>query len=173
MDSCRTAWCRTLLCGIAVCSASGHLYADTFASTDYADTQPVAVTFFTEPANASLYSPSGGLYGATPLTLYYQVPPAWDGCVQLEPLQAIWVSGAKSDVQLSACPEKGRDQHYTFQRPELAGADLDTWFAEKVEQLALVEEPASVSKNPAHAATEEPPSGNLVTCIDHSARGCR
>ena len=181
MDSCKAACCRALLCGIAVCSGSGYLYAnasasaDAFADSDYADVQPVAVTFFTEPANASLYSPSGGLYGAKPLTLYYEVPPTWDGRLQLEPLEAIWVSGAKSEVQLSACPENSHDQHYTFLRPDLAGADLDTWFAEKVDQLALVEEPASLSKNPAHAATEEPLSGNLVTCIDHgpSASGCR
>jgi hypothetical protein len=133
------------------------------------------LTFFTEPANASLYSPSGGLYGATPLTLYYEVPQIWDGCVELEPLQAVWVSGAESEVELTACPENSHNQHFTFVRPDLGGADLDVWFADKVEQLAMVQDPVSYSRNPAHAARVEPLSGNLVTCSDNNqgASGCR
>jgi hypothetical protein len=166
MDSCKAA-----LCGVAICLGAGHLYAD----TDSSDAGQVAVTFFTDPANASLYSPTGGLYGASPLTLYYQLPPTWDGCVQLEALQAVWVSGVDAEVHLTACPEHSRSQHYTFTRPDLAGADLDRWFAEKVEQLAMVEDPVSRSKHPAHAATVEPLSGNLVTCSDHGRGGgaCR
>lgn len=166
MSSRTTAWCC-----IAACFASGYLYAD----TDDAAVQQVAVTYFTEPANGSVYSPSEGLYGATPLTLYYELPRRWDGCVQLEPLRARWASGAESEVQLSACPENGRNQHYTFVRPAQAGADVDIWFADKVEQLAMVDEPANVSKNPANAARVEPLGGNLVSCNDRapSSSSCR
>ena len=166
---------------IALWFGSGCVFADTLpvdalrVETGSTDVEQVAVTFFTEPANASLYSPSGGLYGATPLTLYYQLPPTWDGCLQLEPLQAVWVSGVDSEVALTACPQNSRNQHYTFRRPDLAGAELDRWFAEKVEQLAMVEDPVDLSRDPAHAAVAEPLTGNLVTCSDHGQNpgGCR
>ena len=162
---------KAVLGVIACCLSGAYVYADAQPSA----AQQVAVTFFTEPANASLYSPSGGLYGASPLTLYYQVPPAWEDCVELEPLQAVWVSGAESEVALNACPENSHNQHFTFVRPDLVGADLDTWFAEKVEQLAMVEDPVSLSRNPAHAARVDTLSGNLVSCSDHiqSVNGCR
>ncbi len=166
MDSCKAA-----LCGIVVCLGSGFGYAD----TNNSDAEQVAVTFFTEPANASLYSPTSGLYGAAPLTLYYPLPRIWDDCVQLEPLQAIWVSGVEADVRVRACPENSHAQHYTFMRPDVAGVDLDLWFAEKVGQLGMVNNPVSLSRNPAHAAKVEPLSGNLVTCADHgqNSSGCR
>ncbi|MDH3641329.1 MAG: hypothetical protein OES38_04495 [Gammaproteobacteria bacterium] len=169
MDS-RTA---AVFC-LAACLGSGNLPAQADSSSLDQVSEQVAVTFFTEPANASLYSPSGGLYGATPLTLYYELPPKWDECVQLEPLQAVWVSGADAEVALTACPDKGNSQHYTFERPEIAGVDLDEWFAQKVDQLAMVEDPVDVSRNPAHAATVESLGGNLISCSDHhpDAVGC-
>jgi len=160
----------TACCCIAVCLGSGLACADGAG----AGARQVAVTYFTEPANASVYSPSDGLYGAAPLTLYYDLPPSWEGCLQLEPLQARWASGVESEVQLSVCPENGRQQHYTFVRPDQAGLDVDVWFADKVEQLAMVDPPGSTAKDPASAATVAPLDAILVSCNGRSAgeHGC-
>lgn len=95
-----------------------------------------AVTYTTEPANASLYSSTGNLYGATPLTLYYDLPLPWEACVPLERLSAVWISGVESEVQIDACPENGAHLHHTVARPQGPGLDLDLRFADKVNQLA-------------------------------------
>ena len=133
-----------LLCGCASAPLSPP------ATTEAPTAPQLYVTYFSDPPNASLYA-SSGVRGPTPLTLTYDIPADFTVCVELEGLEAVWASGARRTVQLSACPGDALERRFTVMRPALPGRDMDLWYATRVADLGLL--PADKDSNENHADT--------------------
>lgn len=120
-------------------------------STSYAEAADVKVTFQSDPIGATLYEEVNGsqkLWGYAPFTLKFQVPRKWTTCMSLTPMTVRWVSGAQASITLSVCPQTGKNQQFTFQRPTgVPGVELDVQFA-----IAMMQNAAAAATAAAQAA---------------------
>lgn len=120
----------------------------------------VKVTFQSDPTGATLYEEVNGsqkLWGYAPITLKYQVPRKWKACMSLNPLKVRWASGAEASITLSVCPQTGKNQQFTFQRPTgVPGLELDVQFAIAMLQNAAAAAAAQAAAEPVYIPSPAP-----------------
>jgi hypothetical protein len=92
--------------------------------------------------------------GQTPLVLNYAVTDEWRSgqCIKARGSEVKWASGATASVSyMSLCPPQGYEQHYTFQRPNVAGRDVDVNFALQLERNRILRRQAEAAEDAAAA----------------------
>ena len=94
--------------------------------------QMVKVTFYSDPPLATIYQGSQRM-GVTPVTLQYRLTKddLERGDATFQGASARWVSGATAEIsRLDINLSIGRDQQYTFFRPQsYPGLDIDVQYA--------------------------------------------
>lgn len=116
-------------------------------------TTGLSVVYHSDPEGATIYQ-DGAPVGVTPARLNY-VPNAsftGGGCQQLRGLTAKWVSGAQASItSLNACANVGRQQTYTFVRPDIPGRDVDAMYALELQRNAILRQQAQAANSAAAA----------------------
>ena len=107
---------------------------------------PLQMTYHSDPEGATLYE-GATRWGYTPVTLTYpgsKLAFYRGQCIQLNPAQVRWPSGAAASVSnLQACPAAGSIQQYVFARPAGApGADVDANFAVQIQRNGIMQQHA-------------------------------
>jgi hypothetical protein len=101
------------------------------------------VLYQSDPSGATLYE-NGQPKGLTPFTLVYQPSQAFKngGCMELDPLEVRWASGATAttDGSLTACKSAGSRQRYMFIRPNVPGRDIDVNTALELKRNKILQE---------------------------------
>lgn len=108
-----------------------------------ARTTTLKVTFQTDPPGAALIQDDGKLLGYAPVTLNYKMetPRA-----SLKGVTAKWASGAVASVpSITAELANGKNQQFTFQRPDVPGREADVQVALQLAELSLARRQMTVA----------------------------
>lgn len=137
--------------------------AATIALTGCAATG-IRVVYHSDPQGATLYE-NGRPVGQTPLALNYPITDEFrrGACQTARGSEVKWASGATASIpSLRLCPQQGYEQHYTFQRPNVAGRDIDVNYALQLERNRIMRRQAEAAEDAANAqllrSLQPPPS---------------
>ena len=111
------------------------------------------VTYTSDPPGAALYQGTTN-FGYTPVTLEYK-PTDEDkrrGVMNLQGTSVKWASGASASIStLSAnLNQYGLNQSFNFQRPDIAGREIDMQFALELQKLAIMRQQARAQQDQAY-----------------------
>lgn len=86
----------------------------------------VRVTYNSVPEGAAIIQ-NGQLMGHTPVALLYRPTASFKAgqCMEAPAITAQWASGAMTSINPTMCANIGRNQSFLFQRPNVAGAEID------------------------------------------------
>ena len=98
----------------------------------------VTLTIHSTPEGAFV-TENGRVWGYAPIVLVYDVGP-FRTCRATPPISVRWPSGAAASVDgVSLCPELGKQQTFTFERPTVAGPaprpGVASWIAAALHEL--------------------------------------
>lgn len=90
----------------------------------------VRVTYNSVPEGAAIIQ-NGQLMGHTPVALLYRPTASFKAaqCMEAPTITAQWASGAATSINPTICGYSGRNQSFLFQRPNVAGAEIDAQVA--------------------------------------------
>jgi hypothetical protein len=127
----------------------------------------VTVKSFPEGATVFTVQPNGmeRPWGGSPVRLKWQLPRKWTQCIMTESVKVKWVSGVEATVSgLEVCPQNGKNQEYTFQRPKDApGVEVDVQYAIAVMQSAATAAAAAAESYSVPYFPAPPPRQKICT----------
>jgi hypothetical protein len=120
-------------------------------------TPTLTVTYYTDPAGATLYEGNGKRLGPSPYSACYTISPEQqrEGVARLSPITARWPSGAETETgvinaNLNQC---GYSQQLTLFRPKnVPGVEIDVGHAIASEQNEIARRQAAAAEKQADAA---------------------
>lgn len=108
----------------------------------------MTVTISSDPVGATLYSGDRN-WGYTPFRLKWDLGKRFfkDGrCSTTEPIKVRWASGGEASLPaLVLCAQQGKNQQFTFVRPDSPGREIDALFAIELARLTQSRQQANAA----------------------------
>lgn len=105
------------------------------------------VTYYSDPPGATIYQGAQAM-GQAPVTLTYRIEDSFKagGCQRVQGTNAKWASGATAAIAyLDACSVIGDGQQYVFNRPDMAGREIDMNYALQLERNGILRQQAQAA----------------------------
>lgn len=141
---------------------------------------PLHMTYAADVPGAMIYQGSQ-LLGYAPIEVIYRWQKAaldQNQCMQLQPIEARWASGASAGVRgMKACVAGTYIQQKLFLRPNVPGRELDIQFAMQLQQTAALEaaaaaqERASLFSALAQQSAAAAQSRKIMNCSSQETNG--